>query len=110
VLVFFVDQVTPLAIPYAPLTVRQLLLSLLVVSVGIYAYQQSREALVRKSVASEEISREEKIKAGLVIEKIDEGIVAVNEAGQVLLMNEAAEDLLNRQRSDLLGKRFVDAV
>lgn len=105
-----VDRTTFLHIAYSPITVQQLMITLLVVSVGIYAYQQSRETLVEETERSEDQSQEEKIKNETIIENIDEGIVAVDPQGIIVIMNEPAEEMLGWRRQELVGKKFIEAV
>jgi len=97
-------------IPYDSITIRQALISVLVVTFGIYAYQQSRERLVGQGVESRKALRNEKVQAEVILQHIDEGIVTTDPAGSVLFMNQAAEKLLGWDASDLFGKKFVDIV
>ncbi len=99
-----------MALPYSALTLRQLLVSLVVASIGIYVYQQSREKLSIATKKSDASSREEKIKADLVVDNIDEGVVAVDADGRVVRISQAASDLLGWSKDELVGKLFIDAV
>lgn len=97
-------------IPYDSITIRQALISVLVVTIGIYVYQQSRERLAHQGVESRKALRNEKVQAEVILQHIDEGIVTTDSAGSVLFMNRAAEKLLGWHVSDLFGKKFVDVV
>lgn len=108
--VLFLGHLGLLAVPYPDIVVRQLLVTLFVVSVGIYAYQHARETLAKETKQSEEVSKEEKIKSETIIENIDEGIVVIDQSGRVVVMNEPAEELLGWRRRDLIGEQFVRSV
>lgn len=96
--------------PYSIVELRQLLISLVVVSFGIYVYQQSREHLVQETRKSDVSSREEKLRADIIVDNIEEGVVAVDTNGQVLRVNRAAENMLGWTSKELIGKMFVDLI
>lgn len=96
--------------PYSVTELRQVLISLIVVAFGIYVYQQSRERLAQETKKSNVSSREEKLRADIIVDNIDEGVVAVDVDGQVLRINRAAEDMLGWTPDELIGKRFVETV
>jgi len=95
---------------YSFITIRQLLVSLAVVAAGIYVYERSREQLEQQTRTDEHDLREEKVLAGTILENIDEGVVAINKQGRVILMNQPAEQMLGWSRDDLMGKKFVEMV
>jgi len=97
-------------IPYDTIVLRQALLSVLVVTVGISAYEQSREWLVGQNLESRTALRTEKMQAEVILQHIDEGVVATDSKGNVTFMNRAAEKLLGWQASDVLNKKFIDVV
>ncbi len=99
-----------ITLPYSSLTLRQLLVSLVVMTIGVYVYQQSRENLNAETQKSDALTREEKIKADIIVENIDEGVVVLDAQGHVILASKAAEDLLKWKRGDLIGQKFVDVV
>lgn len=109
-IVLLLSQLTLVSIQYDPIVVRQLLVTLSVVSVGIYAYQQAREAAAAETKASKATSKEERIKSETIIENIDEGIVAIDQLGRVMVINESAEKMLGWHREELIGKSFIEAV
>jgi PAS domain S-box-containing protein len=104
------DHFHTVDIPYPEIVVRQLILSLLVVSAGTYAYQHARETLTLASHRSEESSKEEKIKSKTIVENIAEGVIAVDAAGTVVSINQSAEEMLGWGPQELLGRKFVEAV
>lgn len=109
-LVWLLSRYNLAHVAYDAITLRQLIVSLLVVSVGIFAYQQSREELQSKSQASERALQSEQVQASVIVQHIDEGIVVVDTEGRVTFMNRAAEKLLGWDSSDLMGKEFVQQV
>ncbi len=104
------ERLNLIVTPYDFVTFRQLLVSLIVVTVGIYVYQQSRESLAIQTQKSDVATREEKIKADIIVDNIDEGVVAVDTAGVIVLASKAASDLLGWAPGELVGKKFVDTV
>lgn len=103
-------RVSWLDLYYPFTTLRQLLVTLLVVTLGIYAYEQSREKLLATTQKSQRNLREEKIKAEAVIDTIDEAVVVVDDTCRVLFMNRPAEIMLGWSFKDLNGQSFIDAV
>jgi len=99
-----------IVIPYNDVTVRQALIAVFIVSVGISAYEHSRQWLVDQTVATRKALRHEKMQAEVIVQYINEGIVATDSKGSITFMNQAAEKLLGWQSSDLLGKRLIDMV
>lgn len=97
-------------IPYDTIVLRQALLSILVVTIGMGAYEQSREWLAGQTLASRKALKTEKMQAEVILQHIDEGVVATDSEGNVTFMNQAAEKLLGWQLSDLLNKKFIDVV
>lgn len=98
------------ATPYSLITLRQLLISLVVVAIGIYVYQKSREAITQEAQQSSLASKEDRIKADIIIDNIGEGVVAVDTKGQVVLINKVAADMLGWETLDLKGEVFADVV
>jgi PAS domain S-box-containing protein len=97
-------------IAYSSTEVRQLIISLLVVSFGIYAYQESRERLEHQTKAAERNLRAEKIRAVAIVQNIGEGVVATDEEGFVASMNRAAERILGWSAHELIGKNFITSI
>jgi PAS domain S-box-containing protein len=111
VLIFMMLQERSLVtLPYSFITLRQMLITLLVVTIGIYAYQQSRENMAVETLKSQETSVEEKLKAEMIIENIDEGVVALSASGKIVLASHAGENLLGWKSGQLVGKNFFDAI
>lgn len=108
--VFLAAQSSLITLSYSPVVIRQLLVTLAVVTVGIYVYQSSREVLARQTSLSEADLAKEKIRASTVLENINEGVVTTDDQGRVMLMNQAAQKMLGWQFSELRGKKFVDLV
>jgi PAS domain S-box-containing protein len=96
--------------PYSFVTLRQLLASVLVVTIGIYVYQQSREAMARQAQESTVASKEDRIKADIIIDNIGEGVVAVDDKGNIALINKVAADMLGWKMEDLQGKAFAEVI
>lgn len=111
VIIFMILQAVSLVtIPYSFITLRQMLFTLLVITVGIYVYQQSRENMANETIKSQEASEEEKLKAETIIENIDEGVVGLNATGSIVMASRAAEHLLGWGPGGLIGKNFFEAV
>ncbi len=53
---------------------------------------------------------EAKAKDDALLESIGEGVVATDQAGKMIIMNKAAEDLLGFTSLEIMGKSFVEAV
>lgn len=104
----WLSHVGILATPYSFIMFRQLLVSLIVVTIGIYVYQSSRETLALETERSDVASREEHNKADIIIDNIDEGVVVVDRDGVVVLASKAALDLLGWQNDEFVGKPFVE--
>jgi PAS domain S-box-containing protein len=95
---------------YGSVTVRQLLVSMLVVTVGIYAYQRSLEQLVGQKEESQRDLQSEKVRADEIVKHIGEGIVTTDAAGTVTFANDPAQKLLGWKIEELKGKSFVETV
>jgi len=52
---------------------------------------------------------EEKTKDEALLENIGDGVVAVNQNGEIMLMNRAAERMLGLSAKQMVGKSFLDA-
>jgi PAS domain S-box-containing protein len=96
--------------PYSFVTLRQLLASVVVVTIGIYVYQQSREAMARQAQESTVASKEDRIKADIIIDNIGEGVVAVDAKGNIALINKVAADMLGWKMEELQGKAFAEVI
>jgi PAS domain S-box-containing protein len=96
--------------PYSFVTFRQLLASVIVVTIGIYVYQQSREAMARQTRASTVASKEDRIKADIIIDNIGEGVIAVDAKGNIALTNQVAADMLGWKIEELQGKSFAEVI
>lgn len=96
--------------PYPFIALRQLFVSLLVITIGVYAYQRSRDDMALATRQSQQASVEEKLKAETIIENIDEGVIALNAAGEVILANRVAENMLGWRPGELTGKKFTATV
>jgi|GEM_PF-784132 len=103
-------QFSLLDLPYTFIEIRQLLTTLLVVAIGIYVYQQSRETLAAQTAKSNRALQEEKIRAETILESIDEGIVTTDAEGNILALNKAAETMLKQKTSGVAGKLLVEAM
>ena len=91
-------------------TIRQLLASMVVMSLGIYAYQVSRERLAMQAKRTRHSLHSERARADEIVEHIDEGIVTTDAEGRMTYMNHIAEKLLGWREKELHGKHFVEAV
>jgi PAS domain S-box-containing protein len=98
------------ASPYSLITLRQLLVTLGVVTIGIYAYQQSRESMAREAQKSSVTSKEDRIKADIIIDNIGEGVVAVDVKGRIILVNKVAADMIGWKIDELQNKTYVEAI
>jgi PAS domain S-box-containing protein len=96
--------------PYSFVTLRQLLASVVVVTIGIYVYQQSREAMALRAQESTVASKEDRIKADIIIDNIGEGVVAVDDKGNIALINKVAADMLGWKMEELQGKAFAEVI
>lgn len=99
-----------ITLPYDGITIRQLLASLVVVSVGIAAYQGSRELLEQQGRASKTELQNERMRSDVIVQNIGEGIIVTDPEGSVTFMNMAAERLLGWRASDVIGKSFLEVV
>lgn len=99
-----------ITIPYDGITLRQLAFSTLVVTVGIYAYQYTREQLVSESQKNRAELRAEKVRADVIVQHIAEGIVTSDAKGRVTFMNEMAQKMLGWEARELIGKHFTEMV
>ena len=97
-------------IPYDLITLRQLLVSLFVTTIGIYVYQQSREDITQEAQKSDAASKENRIKADFIVDHIGEGVVAVDAEGRIVLVNRAAADMLGWDVRKLLHQIFTEAI
>ena len=95
---------------YSAIEIRQLLITLAIVGVGIYIYQRSRESLQTQSIQSKRDLQEEKIRADTILQNIDEGIVATDAEGTIVATNPAASSMLGWEQHEMLGKRFTTLV
>jgi PAS domain S-box-containing protein len=98
------------SLAYNSAVLRQLIASLVVVTIGIYAYELTRESLEFEKRASQHALESEKLRADEIVQHIGEGIVTTDLQCKVTFMNEAAEKLLGWKLSDLKGKSFVEIV
>lgn len=96
--------------PYEWTTIRQLLVSLAVVTIGVYVYQHSRENLENQSRSDELSLAEANIRADTVIENIGEGVIATDQEGKICIFNEAAGTMLGWKEEEVIGREFVDIV
>lgn len=108
--VMLLVQFSLVTTPYTAVELRQMLISLIVVAVGIYVYQQSRERLAQATQKSDATSREEKLRADIIVDNIDEGVFAVDVDGRILRLNRAAEGMLGWKSDEIVGKQFVEVV
>lgn len=99
-----------IGLAYPFVTIRQLLVSLLVITIGIYVYQQSRENLERERWQSQQDLHEEKVRDATIVANIREGVVATDSRGVVQTFNHSAEELFGWSAGEIVGKRFVDMV
>lgn len=108
------EQMGYVRLAYSITTIRQLAISLFVVAIGIYIYQQSREKsaavdLENRSnlrTAQREVAQE-RVKAEIILDTIDEGVIATDDMGKILLFNRAAEEMLGWRLNEVAGKELV---
>lgn len=96
--------------PYSDVVLRQLAISVLVVTVGIYAYQQTREQLASESLESRAQLRAEKVRSDVIVQHIAEGIVTADAEGNITFANPAAYKMLGWQAHELIGRNFIEAI
>lgn len=108
--VLLLAQLSLLKLPYTFIEIRQLLATLLVVTVGIYVYQQSRETLTTQTTKSKLALQEEKLRAETVLENINEGIVTADPNGKILALNKAAEAMLGQNDQNMVGEHLAEAM
>jgi PAS domain S-box-containing protein len=97
-------------IPYSFVTLRQLLITLIVVTIGIYVYEQARETIENKAKKSDTATKEEKIKADIIIDNIGEGVIVVDPEGRIMLASRVAAEMLGWDVSELKDQIFIEAV
>ncbi|HEX6462001.1 MAG TPA: ATP-binding protein [Candidatus Saccharimonadales bacterium] len=95
---------------YDGVTLRQLAISVAVVTIGIYVYQHTREQLTVQGNESRAQLRNEKVKAVAIVQNISEGIITTNSKGVITYSNPAAERLLGWTLKELVGKHYIDAI
>ncbi|HKU18851.1 MAG TPA: ATP-binding protein [Candidatus Saccharimonadales bacterium] len=99
-----------IALAYTPVEIRQLLVSVVVVAIGIYAYQSSREQLTDESLESSRLLHSEKVRADTIVRQIREGVVATDAAGIITFINPSAEEMLGYEASQAIGKPFTEVM
>ncbi len=95
---------------YDALTIRQLVITLIIVTFGIYSYQLSRERLQRQTDQSQYALKEEKTRADTILDNIDIGVVAIDTTGKLIVINQAAAEMLGWQSNAVMGKLFTDVM
>lgn len=103
-------QHSEVSLAYTTVELRQMLIVLAVVSVGIYVYEQSRQTLATQTHQSQQALLAEKIRAETILENVDEGIVAVDANGVVVSVNQAAASMLGRPAAELMGRHFTEVL
>lgn len=109
-LIAYLSVINVVATPYSIYAYGQLAAALAIVTVGVYAYQLSRERLASQALASRTELETEKLRADIIVRGLNEGVVTTDAEGVVTFMNDAAERLLGWQQKDLIGKMFTDHV
>lgn len=99
-----------ITIPYSGVVLRQLAISVSVVTVGIYVYQHTREQLASESQESRAQLRAEKVRSDVIVQHITEGIVTVDAEGKITFANPAAYKMLGWPAHELIGKNFIKAI
>jgi len=105
---FLLSQWGIVGIAYSPVVVRQLAISLVVVTAGIAVYQRSREMLQTQTNTSQNALQAEKIQAETVLANIDEGVMATDPEGRIVLMNQAAERMFGWTFAEAKGRLFTE--
>ncbi|HJQ08387.1 MAG TPA: PAS domain-containing sensor histidine kinase [Candidatus Saccharimonadales bacterium] len=95
-------------VAYNIVTVRQMLACLLVVSVGIFLYQRTRDQARATLLARELDLRTEEMKAEVILENIGEAVVAIDPDEKVVLANQAAANMLGWAPDEMAGRAFAD--
>lgn len=106
--VLILRRVGVISTPYSFIEIRQLLVVIPVMFVGISIYQYSREKSKVLTSKSQAELLEQKIRAETVLENISEGVVVVDAERHIVLMNKAAEDMLGWTLNEALGKDYTD--
>lgn len=96
--------------PYELPTFIQLIGSLLVVTVGTYIYQLSREQLTSQTIQSRTELETEKMRSDVILQSLAEGIVVTDATGAITYVNQAAEKLLGWNKHELLGANIAERI
>ncbi|HSX33331.1 MAG TPA: PAS domain-containing sensor histidine kinase [Candidatus Saccharimonadales bacterium] len=110
VIIWALAATDAITIPYDATTVRQLLISFLVASGGLYAYEYARERLISQTQESRRELHSERVRADVIVQNIDDGVVTTDAKGMVTFANEAVERLLGWKLDELEGKSFTHTV
>ncbi|HEU5187313.1 MAG TPA: ATP-binding protein [Candidatus Saccharimonadales bacterium] len=110
IVLFAAAQLEFATISYSPIEVRQLLVTLFVVSFAIYIYQRVRESAHTASAQSRHDLEVERSRADVIVDNIGEGIVALNKDANITFVNAAAESLLGFKQHSLIGQDFYGAI
>lgn len=91
------------SLAYSLVEIRQLFISLFVVCILVYLYQNAIEE-------SEKQVEQEKVKDEALLVSIGEGMIAVDITGKILVINKTAKELLRLNDREVLGKPYTDIV
>lgn len=94
---FLLSEMELVSIPYAPITIRQLLVSVAVVAAGIYAYQGAREQAQRDQKGVDQTKNDF---VTLASHQLRTPISAISWFAELLLNGDAGK-LTNEQRNDI---------
>lgn len=102
-IVFLLGSLDYVSLAYSLTEIRQLFISLAVVSVLVYLYQSAIED-------SEKEIEQEKVKDEALLVSIGEGMIALDNNGKVLIINKTAKELLQVNDRDVLGKSYTEVM
>lgn len=95
---------------YEDQAIIQIVLTLVVISIALFAYQRSREQLQTQAAESGRNLRAEQLKAEVIIENIGEAVLATDQRGAIVFVNRTGAAMLGWRADDLLGQKFITAV
>lgn len=102
-LITFLGTLEYVSLAYSIVEIRQMFLSLAIISLLIYLYQYAIED-------TEEQIKQEKVKDDALLASIGEGVVAIDKEGKILVMNTTAKQLLKIEEKEVKGESFTKVV